>query len=743
MSSVRHLFVFLLAAASLLPSNAAMEPPKGPSGSNWWAANASASASASGSAAPQQAQGRGQYPPVSPYPTDGGWSGRGRGRGGGQRSDSRGGGRGFGGGRGNGRGRGGGGGGGGDGGRGRGGRGGARGGRGGLSHTQAGISNGQQGQFHCDYVHPSDIDSPLAGTTCPWRAQTQLALTLHKADRHLIYPSGGVDALRKVDPMILEEERDKQRRKQRKARDDQLNNKGKGRSAAADGQDSDEEEEEEDEWDEETQMAMTQGAGLNVDLSSPEMVQQWLQERKKRWPTQEAIQRKLIEDEWRGKDRAGPKHPRRRSHDAQERPATRPRIESAQDKTAPVEAAAAVAEAPAEEDEDDDDDAPEEQAIIRQEPQPVAEPAAEPPAAPAAEPAAGADTVDPAICKFWLQGNCGYGDKCRYKHEGELPPDVQERQDRKQRNRPRPHPRAPPANPFAQPDLLRQLLAAEIDQHVSATIQCIRFIVKNEFLVNVERQPGAAQEQQRRRGLITEVGSDVPKADTLEAAPASGTPLQEGAFPTIESETRPGARSLIRPPSPALRPLTSLQWPPEPDPMIFLDPLKRDDPKPLRPAQLEEFAVDPIVREVLCPPDNLHPSGELNKSLARGLTSLLELPSEAHRISAIELILGVSELSPAHAHDLAAFDARNRARHAQKEGPGKRQVHGETELFKLGLRIGPLEVPAVRILAERVSRIMGGSVDYSVQGEAPRMEDQWRREGERRDMLRKLGIDID
>jgi hypothetical protein len=35
-----------------------------------------------------------------------------------------------------------------------------------------------------------------------------------------------------------------------------------------------------------------------------------------------------------------------------------------------------------------------------------------------------------------------------------------------------------------------------------------------------------------------------------------------------------------------LKPLTALLWPPEPDPSIFTDPLKRDDPKPLRHEEL-------------------------------------------------------------------------------------------------------------------------------------------------------------
>jgi len=50
--------------------------------------------------------------------------------------------------------------------------------------------------------------------------------------------------------------------------------------------------------------------------------------------------------------------------------------------------------------------------------------------------------------------------------------------------------------------------------------------------------------------------------------------VDEGASEKLEAERVP------------LKPLTDLLWPPEPDPSIFTDPLKRDDPKPLRHEEL-------------------------------------------------------------------------------------------------------------------------------------------------------------
>ncbi|KAI9447161.1 hypothetical protein F5148DRAFT_1252331 [Russula earlei] len=52
-------------------------------------------------------------------------------------------------------------------------------------------------------------------------------------------------------------------------------------------------------------------------------------------------------------------------------------------------------------------------------------------------------------------------------------------------------------------------------------------------------------------------------------------------------------------PEVALRPLTSLKWPYVPEESAYPDPLKRDDPKPLRTAQYEAIATSPAVRAAL------------------------------------------------------------------------------------------------------------------------------------------------
>lgn len=61
----------------------------------------------------------------------------------------------------------------------------------------------------------------------------------------------------------------------------------------------------------------------------------------------------------------------------------------------------------------------------------------------------------------------------------------------------------------------------------------------------------------------------------------SNQPLAEEA-PAIHDAAMELDEEVDRP----LKPLTDIAWPPEPDASIFGDPLKKDDPKPLRREEL-------------------------------------------------------------------------------------------------------------------------------------------------------------
>jgi hypothetical protein len=83
---------------------------------------------------------------------------------------------------------------------------------------------------------------------------------------------------------------------------------------------------------------------------------------------------------------------------------------------------------------------------------------------------------------------------------------------------------------------------------------------------------------------VKTVASEAP-APLLDAAEEPSTTSKsdgtEGV--TDETEDRP------------LKPLTEISWPPEPDASVFTDPLKRDDPKPLRREELMRIG------ELSCP----------------------------------------------------------------------------------------------------------------------------------------------
>lgn len=99
---------------------------------------------------------------------------------------------------------------------------------------------------------------------------------------------------------------------------------------------------------------------------------------------------------------------------------------------------------------------------------------------------------------------------------------------------------------------------------------------------------------------------------------------QEGGAASTVSER-------VKPPSPPLRPLTSLRWPYVPEESAYPDPLKRDDPKPLQLHQYEAIATSPRVRAALAAHPRL-------KEILRNIDGL----RGAEREDALQRALGVS-----------------------------------------------------------------------------------------------------
>lgn len=79
--------------------------------------------------------------------------------------------------------------------------------------SNAAPDGGKVGQLVCGHI--SD------GKPCAWKSNSEVALTLHRADRHLVYPPGGKDELERIDPLLEEERREKARRARQGRQDEE------------------------------------------------------------------------------------------------------------------------------------------------------------------------------------------------------------------------------------------------------------------------------------------------------------------------------------------------------------------------------------------------------------------------------------------------------------------------------------------------------------------------------------------
>ncbi|KAL4078237.1 hypothetical protein V8B97DRAFT_2021401 [Scleroderma yunnanense] len=104
----------------------------------------------------------------------------------------------------------------------------------------------------------------------------------------------------------------------------------------------------------------------------------------------------------------------------------------------------------------------------------------------------------------------------------------------------------------------------------------------------------------------------------------SSAPSTSGAVPPTDPTS-----DTLEDPSP-LRALTSLNWPYIPDDSTYDDPLKRDDPKPLKLHQYEAIATSPTIRSLLAS----------NPHLRTLLTNIDSLRG-AEREEALQRALGV------------------------------------------------------------------------------------------------------
>lgn len=484
--------------------------------------------------------------------------------------------------------------------------------------------------------------------------------------------------------------------------------------------------------------------GLNISLSTPALIEYWREERRKRWPRASVLEKKL-QEEADAKDRGELKSSTSQRKDKKSTKASergsevksgkRQRDEgdsdsnssdsdsSSSDEDSDADPDGLLDESDPEIDakleefasrlppsEDEDEDGPPESISSK--------------VPPSIKSSTAPSTSNPndrrPLCSFFLKGSCSFGDTCRKRHERPDSTNSKSTSDGKSTIRLRPHPRPQPRNPFEAPQLELALLRAEISQHVSAVAQCVRFLVKNNWLEGVALEIEAGEDnegnQDETKGKLIEVVNESSNTELTEDSEVS-SPVIPGGSSSIPSSETPGARSLVSSTSvPQTRKkISSLEFPPEPSALIYLDPLRRDEPKPLRRIQFEALATDPSLRRLL---SGFGISSDLDPlmtsiSLKRALKGLDSLPTDDHRISALELILGVSTQSSINPHN--DFNNSSYSNHLKQknqiagiEPPGsgrKKNIITEKEILSLGLRIGPDEARAIRSLAARVSEV--------------------------------------
>lgn len=81
------------------------------------------------------------------------------------------------------------------------------------------VDSGNTGHLVCGYN--------LGSQLCQWRSSSEVSLKLHKADRHLLLPEGGLAELERIDPILEEERKEKARRARKRTADDEAEEQAK------------------------------------------------------------------------------------------------------------------------------------------------------------------------------------------------------------------------------------------------------------------------------------------------------------------------------------------------------------------------------------------------------------------------------------------------------------------------------------------------------------------------------------
>ncbi|CAE6456015.1 unnamed protein product [Rhizoctonia solani] len=160
----------------------------------------------------------------------------------------------------------------------------------------------------------------------------------------------------------------------------------------------------------------------------------------------------------------------------------------------------------------------------------------------------------------------------------------------------------------------------------------VRFFIVPDMLQNAPMFKRVGPNAMRGRGIGTARGRATIMRGDSEACATASASVQAPVQLPVQEEPRPNEskdEEDLSDPKP-LRTLASLKWPYVPEPPSYVDPVTKNDPKPLTLTQYEAIATSPDVRKFLSENPDMH-----------GLLGSIDKLYGPLRQQAIEEVLGV------------------------------------------------------------------------------------------------------
>ncbi|EUC64030.1 sorting nexin-3 protein [Rhizoctonia solani AG-3 Rhs1AP] len=196
----------------------------------------------------------------------------------------------------------------------------------------------------------------------------------------------------------------------------------------------------------------------------------------------------------------------------------------------------------------------------------------------------------------------------------------------------------------------------------------VRFFIVPDMLQNAPMFKRVGPNAMRGRGIGTARGRATIMRGDSEACATASASVQAPVQLPVQEEPRPNEskdEEDLSDPKP-LRTLASLKWPYVPEPPSYVDPVTKNDPKPLTLTQYEAIATSPDVRKFLSENPDMH-----------GLLRSIDKLYGPLRQQAIEEVLGVGTGTPspfARSSDLTGPNPFARSTYESEQLAGREQT---------------------------------------------------------------------